>query len=317
MCCFQRNNPLGDLLNCEFEDIWFGQLAEEIRQSTQDGILHSACQTTGCPFYKGIKPPFPQKDISHLPYPTSLEIDLPNTHCNVGLEQPGPAHPACIMCERSSPDFRPEYNCLSEILPKLKNLMPHLRHVHIQGIAEPFYKDLYFEILDALNFDQYRHFITISTTTNGTLFGTKKRQTYLHRVPRSSTCFSIDAATKETFQQIRILPLFDIVLESLYSFAKERNKRTQKLVINNNINTMNVNEIVGMVEIAAKAGVDYLEINPTDGFNTAILANEENCGKFLKAQMEMIDACKRLNVKYYLVRPLDFGLSQELAQITL
>lgn len=322
MCCYQRPDPItpdspyiGNLLNNTFDEIWFSPVADEIRSETADGRLHKLCQVPGCP-YLGVANP-PKKHVVYNEYPTFLEIDLPNFHCNVGLENPNKDHPACIMCERAAPFFKPEEDHLEELLPKLRNIMPNLHQIHIQGIAEPFYKDAIFKVLDLLEFDKYRNQITISTTTNGTLFKPEVRKRYLERIPRSITNFSIDAATPETFQHIRILPVFDKVLENLYAFSKERTKGKHFLRLHNNINVINVHEVIGMVHIAKKADVEYVEFSPTDGFNTNILVNETNCGLFRKAQRDIIDECKKLGIKYNFIRPLDMGLMDQLVQITL
>lgn len=325
MCCFQRTDPigtesayLGNLLENTFDEIWFGELAEEIRNSTVEGDLHKRCQVPGCPYLVASKP-YKKSKVTYNEYPNFLEIDLPNTHCNVGGENPGPNHPACIMCERAAPPdiFKPEKDHLEEVLPKLVHIVPNLYGIHVQGIAEPFYKDILFRMLDILKFDLYKDQMTLSTTTNGTLLKQTTRRQYLNRVPNSITNFSIDAATSETFKKIRILDCFDKVIENLYAFSKERVRHRQFLRIHNNINLLNVHEVVGMVEIAAKANVEYVEFNPTDGFNHPILVTEANCGLFRKAQDDIIEECRKLQVPVNFLRPLDLGITDRLVQITL
>jgi hypothetical protein len=80
---------------------------------------------------------------------------------------------------------------------------------------------------------------------------------------------------------------------------------------------MNVHEVLGMVHIAHKANVEYAEFSPTDGFNHKILVNEDTCGLFRKAQLDIIDECQRLNVPYNFIRPLDLGMTERFVQITL
>lgn len=147
-CCFMRPDPLqsesdayiGNVLEKPFDEIWYSALADEIRIATLDGNLHKKCQCPGCP-YLPLKKPYPLQNVVYNEYPTFLEIDLPNTHCNVGGLRPDPVKsPACIMCERAAPFFRPEKNHLFEVLQKIKHLMPNLAQIHIQGIAEPFYQ---------------------------------------------------------------------------------------------------------------------------------------------------------------------------------
>jgi molybdenum cofactor biosynthesis enzyme MoaA len=325
MCCFQRPDPLsdespyiGNLLEQSFDEIWFGERAEQIRLDTTQGVLSKRCQVPGCPVLT-MKQPYKTSNTIYNEYPIFLEIDLPNTHCNVGGEHPGPDNPACIMCERSAgPDiFKPEKDHLSEVIPKLINIVPNLKQIHIQGIAEPFYKDLIFHILDWLDYDKYREQITISTTTNATLFKPAVRRKYLDRCPHSITNFSLDAATPKTFKKIRIFDCFDKILENIYAFNKERVRPRQFLRIHNNLNILNVHEVVGMVEIAAKADAEYVEFNPTDGFNHKILVNHSNCGLFRKAQEDIVAACERLKVPYNFLRPLDLGMTEHLVQITL
>lgn len=329
-CCFMRPDPLqkeedayiGNLLKNTFDEIWFSPLAEEIRQETIAGRLHKMCRCPGCP-YLPMKSPYPKQNIVYNEYPNFLEIDLPNTHCNVGGLNPDPMKsPACIMCERASPHFRPEKNHLFEVLERVKHIVPNLYQIHIQGIAEPFYPTrqdgyLLFDVLDTLDFDSHSDRITLSVTTNGTIFKKQIRKEYLKRAPHSITNFSIDAATPETFKAIRIFDCFEKVLENLYAFSNERVRERQFLRIHNNINIMNVHEVVGMVRIAAKANVEYVEFNPTNGFNHKILVNETNCGKFAKAQRDIVEECQKLKVPYNFIRDLDLGLTEQLVQITL
>lgn len=313
---------LGNVLQNTFDEVWFGPESEMVRQDTLAGRLSKKCQCPGCPF-TSMSVPYPIKNIVYNEYPNFLEIDLPNTHCNVGGLSPNPdTSPACIMCERASPHFRPEKNHLFEVLDRIKHIVPNLQQIHIQGIAEPFYQTradgyLLFDVLDALDFDKYADKITLSVTTNGTLFKKSVRQEYLKRAPHSITNFSIDAATPETFKRIRIFDCFDKVIENLYEFSTERIRNRQFLRIHNNINSMNVDEVIGMVHIAHRANVEFLELNPTNGFNHKILLNETNCGRFAKAQQDVIELCTQLGVPYNFIRPLDLGMTEHLIQLTI
>ena len=103
----------------------------------------------------------------------------------------------------------------------------------------------------------------------------------------------------------------------MYAFDKERVRERQFLRTHNNINTMNVHEVVGMCRIAHKARAEYVEFNATNGFNHPILVNEKNCGRFAKAQRDIIDECARLRQPVNFIRPLDLGLTEQLVQITM
>jgi len=325
MCCFQRPDPLkeekeaylGNVLEQTFDEIWFGDLAEDIRKETREGNLHDRCQCPGCPILP-LKKPYPVDHIVYNEYPNFLEIDLPNTHCNVGGLRPDPVKsPACIMCERAAPHFKPEQDRLMEVLSRIAHIVPNLYQIHIQGIAEPFFpirgNYLLFEVMDALEYEKFKDQITISVTTNATILKEKLRKEYLQRAPNSITNFSLDAATPETFKAIRIFDCFNQVLENIYAFDRERVREKQFIRIHNNINTMNVHEVRGMVHIAQKARAEYVEFNPTNGFNHKILVDPSNCGLFKKAEEEIVAECKKLNQPYKLLRPLDLGITQDLS----
>jgi sulfatase maturation enzyme AslB (radical SAM superfamily) len=220
------------------------------------------------------------------------------------------------MCERASPLFKPEQDRLMEVLARIAHIVPNLYQIHIQGIAEPFFpirgNYLLFEAMDALEYDKFKDQITISVTTNATIFKEKIRQEYLKRAPNSITNFSLDAATPETFKAIRIFDCFNQVLENIYAFDRERVRERQFVRIHNNINIMNIHEVRGMVHIAQKARAEYVEFNPTNGFNHKILVNPTNCGLFKRAEEEIVAECELLGQPYKLLRSLDLGLAQEL-----
>jgi MoaA/NifB/PqqE/SkfB family radical SAM enzyme len=318
----EENAYIGNLLKNTFDEIWFGDVAEEIRRDVLKGDLHKKCQCPGCP-YLPLRKPYPIQNFIYNEYPNFLEIDLPNTHCNVGGLHPDPEKsPACIMCERAGPAFRPEENHLFEVLDKIKHIVPNLYQIHVQGIAEPFYQTrqdgfLLFDVMDILEFDKHAHQITLSITTNATLLKKDVRQRYLNRAPNSITNFSIDAATSETFKAIRIFDCFEKVLENMHAFDKERVRERQFLRIHNNINIMNVHEVVEMCRIAKSVRAEYVEFNPTNGFNHKILVNDKNCGLFAKAQQDIIEECAKLEQPVNFIRPLDLNLTEQLVQLTL
>lgn len=150
MCCFQHNACIGNLLNNTFDEIWFSEIAEEIRAETLEGRLHNHCRNQGCPFVT-LSPPYSLQNVTYNEYPTFLEVES-------GRFTPG-------------------------VLSKLVHLLPNLGQIHIQG-GEPFSQNVLFDILDQFGFDQYRNQIIVSTVTNGE--GLKPVcQEWLRRCPRS------------------------------------------------------------------------------------------------------------------------------------
>ncbi len=306
-CCYQESF-IGNILTNTFDEIWFGDTAEEIRLDISNGKFHKFCQVSSCPYQTEKS----KHKVNYAEYPTFLEIDFPNTHCNVGFEEPSEKNPACVMCPRSSITFKSQNNHLFEVINRLKHLTPFLRQVHFGGVAEPFYKDLIFEIANLLNINQK---VTISTITNGTLLNQEITKKFL-KFNNSILTFSLDAATSQTYHKIRILSSFDEVLGNLYSYGEKRNKKNQFLKIINNINMLNIHEVKEMCKIAKKAGVNLLEFIPTEGWNKEILVNESNCGLFKRAQMEIEQECYDLGVPFIIIKPLDCDIMDNLIQIS-
>ena len=298
-CCFQHRKCLGNILNQSLEEIWFSEIAEEVRKDTLEGKLHPTCSISTCPFY--LKDKEEVFNFVQKTYPSQFEIDLPMQHCNIGGENPTEKNPACIMCERHL-YFNRQEDHLKEICDKLKPYVRHVDSVHIQGVAEPFWKERIFEIIEWLGIPDYKQKIRITTTTNGTLMNEKRRKEFL-AFPLSTITWSLDAATAETFANIRRLKVYDRIIENLRAYAKERDPVHQFLHIHNNINLLNVHEVEGMVELAAEVGVNCLDFNATYSVPD-ICVNEDNVHIFKEAQLKILRKARELGVYVTFMRNL-------------
>ena len=100
-----KPRALGNLLETPLDQIWMGSAATRIRKAIERGKLDRACRCGHCPWQ--FKPRVP-RDLQWRDLPEIIEFDLPNTHCNIGGEDPTTGQGACIMCPRAALDFRPE-----------------------------------------------------------------------------------------------------------------------------------------------------------------------------------------------------------------
>jgi len=301
MCCFQQRKCLGNLLKNTLEEIWYGPVAEEVKAFTLQNRLHPTCAAASCPFIHVQHKLANQRfSVASVGLPTQLEIDLPTQHCNIGGENPSAENPACIMCERFS-RFERQEDRLDEVCASLKPYVRNLKEIHIQGVAEPFWKNRIFEITEMMGVDQYKHKMMITTVTNGTILTKEKIERWLS-FPNSTIVFSIDASTPPTYKAIRQLDVYDRVVGNLMTIAGLRTP-TQRLKIHNNINILNVGEVVGMVEVGARAKVDVLEFNPTY-FAPRIEVNAGNAHLFAEAQKRIREAAASLKVPVVFLRDL-------------
>jgi sulfatase maturation enzyme AslB (radical SAM superfamily) len=309
MCCYQRGS-LGNLLTDDFDRLWTGDLAQEIRMTTAEGRLHPICEGWGgCPYLVTERT---ARIFCMSRYPLSLELCLPNTHCNIGGTSPT-SDTACIMCPRSAPDFQAEPDHAFALADRLRFLMPYLVNLNVQGTAEPFWKDRVFAVLDRLGFKKYNQQCEFNTYTNGTLLNAERRQRLREVCPRSRLYVSIDAATPETYRRIRIYDFFHDVVENVRSLVREK-LPTQEVEIANNINLINIDETVAMVELAKDIGVHRVQFNPTHdgGCLRQDLADVrvglDNYETFAAAQRAIIARASDLGVDVLFIRPLHLNL---------
>ena len=299
-CCYQRKTPIGNLLTSSMEEIWDSPLAREIRESTARGVMHKTCLVP-CP--KAYVP-----KVKHQPpvepTPQFLDIDPPNTHCNVGGKKPTLENPACIMCERSVDDYRFEDDRSQSVLPKLAPILPQIKMIHVQGVSEVFWQDLLFKYLETLNFAPFKNSIILSTTSNATVFPPKKQEKWLASAASTGISFSIDAASASTYEKIRILPVYETVLNNIRNYSRlVANTPQHRFRIQNNINTLNLHEVRGMVAFAAEVEADEIEFNLTGGHRTEILINDENRADFIRAYEEATDQGIKDGIKVVFLRP--------------
>lgn len=267
MCCHQYKQ-LGILKeNNNVLDFWQGQLAKEIRETTNQNKLHQVCSSgCSCPFISSEKTERTFLVYDKLKYPTHLEICLPDSHCNIGGTNPNEENPACIMCKRNFTG-NTQKDITDFLCRKSLPLMPYLNEFTLLGIAEPFWKDAIFNVFQKLNFSKHKHHIKFSTNTNGTCLNEKTTRRFFEETTTSNISWSFDAATPITFQKIRRLDAFDLINKNISRFIEMRREYGGKdkhvVSIWNNINMLNVEEMPLMVQQAIDLHVDYMIMVPT------------------------------------------------------
>lgn len=277
-----------------FSELWLeNNILDNIRNDTRIGILHKLCRESGsCPYLNESENPewnswFSKKEntFGYNDYPLMLELDLPNTHCNIGPGIPSEDNPACIMCARNIDGFvQDTFHNFRERCEKIKFFIPFLMNIHIQGYAEPFYKDIIFETLKWLDFNSHHQKTMISTITNGIYFNKKLSKRFDDLSEKTCVIFSIDAGTKDTYKKIRTANAYELVIKNLIEYGNNKSGGLHLLQINNNINMLNVKECVKMVEDAKKANVDTIQLGPTDPMPStrSICINDSNRGLFIE-----------------------------------
>ncbi len=203
-CCQNDFHLLGNVTRQRLLDIWRGPRAAELRRALAAHDLDLGCDFCQWPVAKG------RPDLAFArwfdefpvtsddpPWPQQLELAVSNT-CNL----------QCVMCDGEwSSSIRARREHLPP-LPKayddaffedLTAFLPHLRKVKFLG-GEPFLAAETLRVMDLLVEAGLR--TDCHVTTNGTQWSPRVER-ILDRLP-VGVSVSVDAATAETYQSIRV-----------------------------------------------------------------------------------------------------------------
>lgn len=276
--CSHMKNPLGNVLTSNFDELWNGDLAESIREATRNGQLHDRCaKNSSCPFIGTRLVP---NEVTYSEYPTSLEVDLDGIR---------------LIHSFNAQDNKRFY----DVLARIRYVIPNLDHIHILGRMEPFQETrpdnhLLFDMLEQLEYEKHRQRIMLTLTTDAVSINKAVREEYLKRCPKSITTF----VSSDHEEQIN----------NMWAYSMECNRPHQTVRLLHRVSTSNVQKITDLIKLAFKVNVDCLQFESDDTVTT------ENCGRFARAQYDIIEECQRLNLKFNIPRPLDLGLT-ELVQL--
>lgn len=128
----------------------------------------------------------------------------PTTGCNF----------RCTMCQVSSPGFKSQ-NMNIETFKNFIDQNKQLLKIKLQGMGEPTVNNKFLEMINLAN----KSGVTVEFTTNGSLLDENLIKQLLKR-NISKITISIDGATKETFEKIRVKSDFNKVIENVKLLVK-------------------------------------------------------------------------------------------------
>jgi MoaA/NifB/PqqE/SkfB family radical SAM enzyme len=194
-------------------------------------------------------------------YPEHLQVV--STHaCNL----------RCLNCSKTY--YTTDNQHLSaEVYRRVRDsLFPYARSLSLEGLGEPLLGPLFPEMLE----DAAKQSLKICFVTNATRLDDKM----IKQIVRvgADVAISLDGATAETHERSRPGSRFSQVLESFARFQEERKARPDTdfhLNISTVVNRLNLDEISGLLSIAAKYGITTVCLmNPGVGDRTDLFARE-------------------------------------------
>ena len=227
-----------------------------------------------------------------------LEIELPNFHCNVGGTDPLTGQPACLVCPRNLPDFRPETDRVDAVCRNTRGIMERVAVLRFSGVAEPFWKGRIFELLAGLGVGPTSD-LKVFVTTNGTLLDETVTEKWFATVPSSEIAFSIDATRPSTYVKLRRIAEFEKVVRQMDHYCRTRNPDRHVAVLCNQVNLINLDEVPRMVQMTRDHFLHYLQLcltRPVGRGLEEICLNDRNVEAFRRARREASEQAMKLGV---------------------
>jgi MoaA/NifB/PqqE/SkfB family radical SAM enzyme len=169
------------------------------------------------------------------PYPSYIEIEV-TTRCNL----------KCIMCEHTYWN-EPNRDMSFEEFKRIVDQFPRLKWIGLTGIGESFLNK---DFMKMLKYVKSRDIIV--ELYDSFFFIDKKTAEELIDMGIDIIFVSLDAATKETYEKIRVGSDFERVINNVKTFfqlKKEKNAQYPKIAFHYIVNKMNLQEIPQYIEL--------------------------------------------------------------------
>ena len=294
-CTSWLPQSVGNIQLKEIADLLSSDYAKLLRNSIIDGS-YRYCNNLQC---------------SWLLYTKTGEVwdsEIPITKIkNIRLAVDDSCNLRCPSCRNrqifvtSGTHFKARIKIIDKLITFLKSLN-HTVLVHIGSDGDPFasliYRYFMRESIDIKNLD-------FSFQTNGLLLKQMYKRTKKIWNRTKKIGVSIDGATKETYERLRLGGSYDKILENL-AFLKEKKKQHDfKLYLHFVVQKDNYHEMIKIIELAEKYDVDNMCLNKIEDWNTYKNFKEINItdaehpehDKYLEEFEKVKNKCKELKKK--------------------
>ena len=176
--------------------------------------------------------------------PTHVDIE-PIDACNF----------ACDHCQVTHWERKTTRLTLERFIEILRQ-MPMLRHIKLQGMGEPLLNRRLVDMLE----EAERNGLAMSVTSNGSVY-TENIASRLNSLKRTTITVSMDGATAETFEAIRVNGNFRRVVGNIADLVRRRDGKTCPGIELRTVATLrNAHELPDLIKVAKSLGVDKLTI---------------------------------------------------------
>lgn len=249
--------PLGNVFKQTWEEIWMGENATKLRDSSFDGSLRY-CKHDWCPNIMDAKSGIENYHVVPLEQAPKNWSGAPPIHVNMNYDQ---------TCNLKCPSCRIDYIKLSgQQLDRVQrlhqyveqNILPYAESIALTGVGDPFMSSVFRKFLMEFDTKKYPNIKTVHLHTNGQLFDEKTylQMKGLHDI-QLSTDISIDAASADVYAKVRPPGQWDKLMKNLHFI-----KRLDNLVllgISMVVQRQNLHQLTEFVELGESVQVGIRE----------------------------------------------------------
>jgi len=230
-----------------------------MRQHLQESVSDSTyryCNEHQCSYLKANNVPDKQDThIKHLRLAFDESCNLRCPSCRTGL-----------IFHKDGKEFDSRKSLADKVNTWL-HTYEHNIQVHIGSDGDPFASQVYRRFMEQT---PKRDNIKYSMLTNGLMF-----KEFYNTVPHiidnlQELGVSIDGATKETYEKLRLGGRWDKIIEGLECMAKQKQKHDFRFNLHMVVQQDNWHELEAMLELGHKYGVDRVYFNKIEDWNTGI-----------------------------------------------
>jgi radical SAM protein with 4Fe4S-binding SPASM domain len=176
------------------------------------------------------------------PLPAMLDIE-PTNYCNFRC-------PHCQVTHWTKPRVTLDGSNLMKVLDQFPNLL----RVKLQGMGEPLLNKELLPMLEAIE----ARGIETEIVTNGSVMTDAICDKLLNL--NTEVYFSVDGATQEVFESIRVGSSFKKVIDNIRKISEQRTNKKQKLAARTVVTKHNAHELADLVRLVAELKLDSLTL---------------------------------------------------------
>ena len=286
-CTAWLPQSIGNLHKQELESILLDPMRKNIQSTVQDNSFR-LCNNTQCSYIiSGL--------VSNTKYYQNKSLE------NIRLAIDDSCNLSCPSCRKkkiflkSGKNFKMRLNLADKILNFLENNKEKNFNVHIGSDGDPFASIVYrYFMMKTKNLKNLKYTIQ----TNGLLVK-KNFHKFKHIINNLTQIgISIDGATKQTYESLRVGGKFEKVIENLEFLKEIKNFDVHLHVV---VQQKNYHEIEEIIQLGLKYNVDKIYLNKITDWNTIKNFKEQavwmKSHKENKNLLDIIDKIKKIKFK--------------------